>query len=209
MYIPLDSPPYVSSDGGQSWALSRGAPNGTTGSRSHWEGCECKRWACDRARAECYIFSSEHGANGTGTGVLSVLGADGTWSNSSAQLPPSSDGVGYLASNFARGGEFCVCLGANGLWCVGAHIMWLGEVDLRRRALHRCSTDAGATAAPVPGISECRLVDWGAAAPGEASNTSMFVFGKTEASQPDEALFVRLGGAWLRANDPGTTAPHF
>jgi len=175
IYIPLDSTPYVSTDGGQSWMASLGAPNGTTGSRTHWEGCGCRRWACDRVRAECYIFSA-----GGGNGTLSVSEDGRSWANSSAWLPaPLSGEAGYVATNFAAGGHVCICLGGSGLWC---------------------STDAGVTVAQVDGISSCRLVDWGAPAPGESAEATMFVFGRRTQAEPDEALHAQVAGAWVRVN---------
>lgn len=193
VYIPLDSPPYTSSDGGRSWTLSTGAPNGTTGTRAHWEGCECRRWACDRQRPHCYIYSAAAGA-----GTLSVSSDGGrSWANSSAALPPAASGggaadggrlrasnfpgspVGYVATNFAVGGEVCVCLGESGLWC---------------------SVDFGATMSRAAGVTACTLVDWGAPAPGETSAATLFVFGRTDAAQTDEALHAKIGGAWMRAS---------
>ena len=175
IYIPLDSTPYVSTDGGQSWTASSGAPNGTTGSRTHWEGCGCRRWACDRVRAECYVYSA-----GAANGTLSVSEDGRSWANSSAWLPaPHVGEAGYVATNFAAGGHVCLCLGGSGLWC---------------------STDAGVSVAQVDGISSCRLVDWGAPAPGESAEATMFVFGRRTQAEPDEALHAQVAGAWVRVN---------
>lgn len=197
VYIPLDSPPYASADGGLSWKLSTGAPNGTTGTRAHWEGCECRRWACDRHQSHCYIYvatSTRQGSNGT----LSVSSDGGlNWVNSSAPLPAPTDSaghlvtdddtlrtgrtVGYVATNFANVGELCVCLGNSGLWC---------------------STDAGATLTRVTGVHSCSLVDWGAPAPGEESgSTTMFIFGQLDESASDDAtLFARIRGSWFKVS---------
>ena len=181
VYIPLDSTPYVSTDGGQSWAASSpGAPNGTTGSRSRWEGCGCRRWTCDRVRAECYIFSADGGK-----GTLSVSTDGRRWANSSARLPAphseqhGADEAGYVATSFAAGGHVCICLGEAGLWC---------------------STDAGETVDQAQGIWSCRLVDWGAPAPGEAAEATMFVFGRRTQAEPHEALYAQIAGAWVRVN---------
>ena len=195
VWIPLSSQPYVTKDAGKTWMKSNdNAPLNGGGmisgwqSNPEWVNAYYVHFANDRINGNnWYILSSDNDNNNT---ILYGSNDGGyNWSIAYDNLPNPTDGYegGYIATDFSKEDELCVCLGYNGMYCGGV-------------------INKGNTMKKVDDVLCCRMVAFGVGANDavniNGSESVLYLFGKTQEDKDmDEGMYILMNDKFIRMNN--------